>query len=71
MMRLDNCNFTGASLLDWVQEQDRKGVPSDRMTAYRLSRISRLSDGGIYGMGRRIYNTASIRFEGALIYEKE
>ena len=26
MMRLDNCNFL-ERLLDWVQEQDRKGVP--------------------------------------------
>ena len=67
MMRLDNCNFL-ERLLDWVQEQDRKGVP---LTDAEFVRIT-ASDGGIsewdegYTYGYGVY-----KIQGTLIYEKE
>ena len=65
MMRLDNCNFL-ERLLDWVQEQDRKGVPLTdaefvRITASDVG-ISEWDEGYTYGV---------YKIEGALIYEKE
>ena len=65
MMRLDNCNFL-ERLLDWVQEQDRKGVP---LTDAEFVRIT-ASDGGISEWGEG-YTYGVYKIEGALIYEKE
>lgn len=65
MMRLDNCNFL-ERLLDWVQEQDRKGVP---LTDAEFVRIT-ASDGGISEWDEG-YTYGVYKIEGALIYEKE
>ncbi len=65
MMRLDNCNFL-ERLLDWVQEQDRKGVP---LTDAEFVRIT-ASDGGISEWDES-YTYGVYKIEGALIYEKE
>ena len=65
MMRLDNCNFL-ERLLDWVQEQDRKGVP---LTDAEFVRIT-ASDGGISDWDEG-YTYGVYKIEGALIYEKE
>lgn len=65
MMRLDNCNFL-ERLLDWVQEQDRKGVP---LTDAEFVRIA-ASDGGISEWDEG-YTYGVYKIEGALIYEKE
>ena len=65
MMRLDNCNFL-ERLLDWVQEQDRKGVP---LTDAEFVRIT-ASDGGISEWDEG-YTYGVDKIEGALIYEKE
>ena len=65
MMRLDNCNFLEL-LLDWVQEQDRKGVP---LTDAEFVRIT-ASDGGISEWDEG-YTYGVYKIEGALIYEKE
>ena len=65
MMRLDNCNFL-ERLLDWVQEQDRKGVP---LTDAEFVRIT-ASDGGISEWDEG-YTYGGYKIEGALIYEKE
>ena len=65
MMRLDNCNFL-ERLLDWVQEQDRKGVP---LTDAEFVRIT-ASDGGISEWDEG-YSYGVYKIEGALIYEKE
>lgn len=65
MMRLDNCNFL-ERLLDWVQEQDRKGVP---LTDAEFVRIT-ASDGGISEWDEG-YTYDVYKIEGALIYEKE
>lgn len=65
MMRLDNCNFL-ERLLDWVQEQDRKGVP---LTDAEFVRIT-ASDGGISEWDEG-YAYGVYKIEGALIYEKE
>ena len=65
MMRLDNCNFL-ERLLDWVQEQDRKGVP---LTDAEFVRIT-ASDGGISEWDEG-YTYGVYKTEGALIYEKE
>lgn len=64
-MRLDNCNFL-ERLLDWVQEQDRKGVP---LTDAEFVRIT-ASDGGISEWDEG-YTYGVYKIEGALIYEKE
>lgn len=64
MMRLDNCNFL-ERLLDWVQEQDRKGVP---LTDAEFVRIT-ASDGGISEWDEG-YTYGVYKIEGALIYEK-
>ena len=64
MMRLDNCNFL-ERLLDWVQEQDRKGVP---LTDAEFVRIT-ASDGGISDWDEG-YTYGVYKIEGALIYEK-
>ena len=65
MMRLDNCNFL-ERLLDWVQEQDRKGVPLTDAEFVRITAsdggISEWDEGSTYGV---------YKIEGALIYEKE
>ena len=65
MMRLDNCNFL-ERLLDWVQEQDRKGVP---LTDAEFVRIT-ARDGGISEWDEG-YTYGVYKIEGALIYEKE
>ena len=65
MMRLDNCNCL-ERLLDWVQEQDRKGVP---LTDAEFVRIT-ASDGGISEWDEG-YTYGVYKIEGALIYEKE
>ena len=65
MMRLDNCNFL-ERLLDWVQEQDRKGVP---LTDAEFVRIT-ASAGGI-SVWDEGYTYGVYKIEGALIYEKE
>ena len=65
MMRLDNCNFL-ERLLDWVQEQDRKGVP---LTDAEFVRIT-ASDGGISEWDEG-YTYGVYKIAGALIYEKE
>ena len=65
MMRLDNCNFL-ERLLDWVQEQDRKGVP---LTDAAFVRIT-ASDGGISEWDEG-YTYGVYKIEGTLIYEKE
>ena len=65
MMRLDNCNFL-ERLLDWVQEQDRNGVP---LTDAEFVRIT-ASDGGISEWDEG-YTYGVYKIEGALIYEKE
>ena len=65
MMRLDNCNFL-ERLLDWVQEQDRKGVP---LTDAEFVRIT-ASDGGISEWDEG-YTYGVYKIEGALIYKKE
>lgn len=65
MMRLDNCNFL-ERLLDWVQEQDRKGVP---LTDAEFVRVT-ASDGGISEWDEG-YTYGVYKIEGALIYEKE
>lgn len=65
IMRLDNCNFL-ERLLDWVQEQDRKGVP---LTDAEFVRIT-ASDGGISEWDEG-YTYGVYKIEGALIYEKE
>ena len=65
MMRLDNCNFL-ERLLDWVQEQDRKGVP---LTDAEFVRIT-ASDGGISEWDEG-YTYGVYKIEGALIFEKE
>lgn len=65
MMRLDNCNFL-ERLLDWVQEQDRKGVA---LTDAEFVRIT-ASDGGISEWDEG-YTYGVYKIEGALIYEKE
>lgn len=65
MMRLDNCNFL-ERLLDWVQEQDRKGVP---LTDAEFVRIT-ASDGGISEWDEG-YTYGVYKIEGTLIYEKE
>ena len=64
MMRLDNCNFL-ERLLDWVQEQDRKGVP---LTDAEFVRIT-ASDGGISEWDEG-YTYGVYKIEGARIYEK-
>ena len=65
MMRLDNCNFL-ERLLDWVQEQDRKGVP---LTDAEFVRIT-ASDGGISEWDEG-YTYGVYKIEGARIYDKE
>lgn len=65
MMRLDNCNFL-ERLLDWVQEQDRKGVPLADAEFVRIT----ASDGGISEWDEG-YTYGVYKIEGALIYEKE
>ena len=65
MMRLDNCNFL-ERLLDWVQEQDRKGVPPTDAEFVRIT----ASDGGISEWDEG-YTYGVYKIEGALIYEKE
>ena len=65
MMRLDNCNFL-ERLLDWVQEQDRKGVPLRDAEFVRIT----ASDGGISEWDEG-YTYGVYKIEGALIYEKE
>ena len=65
MMRLDNCNFL-ERLLDWVQEQDRKGVPLTDAVFVRIT----ASDGGISEWDEG-YTYGVYKIEGALIYEKE
>ena len=65
LMRLDNCNFL-ERLLDWVQEQDRKGVP---LTDAEFVSIT-AADGGISEWDEN--NTYGVyKIQGTLIYEKE
>ena len=65
MMRLDNCNFL-ERLLDWVQEQDRKGVP---LTDAEFVRIT-ASDGGISEWDEG-YTYGVYKIEVAVIEDKE
>ena len=65
MLRLDNCNFL-ERLQDWVQEQNRKGVPLTDAVFLRIT----ASDGGLTEWDEN-YQYGVYKIQGALIYEKE
>ena len=65
VLRLDNCNFL-ERLQDWVQEQNRKGVPLTDAVFLRIT----ASDGGLTEWDEN-YQYGVYKIQGALIYEKE
>ena len=67
IMRLDNCNFT-EELQDWVQQQNRKGVP---LSGDGLSFISISASNGAFTDWDENFQYGVYKIQGTLIYEKE
>ena len=67
IMRLDNCNFT-EELQDWVQQQNRKGVP---LSGTGLSFVSISASNGAFTDWDENFQYGVYKIQGTLIYEKE
>ena len=67
IMRLDNCNFT-EELQDWVQQQNRKGVP---LSGNGLSFVSISASNGAFTDWDENFQYGVYKIQGTLIYEKE
>lgn len=67
VMRLDNCNFT-EELQDWVQQQNRKGVP---LSGDGLSFVSISASNGAFTDWDENFQYGVYKIQGTLIYEKE
>ena len=67
LMRLDNCNFM-EDLQDWVQQQNRKGVP---LSGTGISFVSISASNGAFTDWDADFKYGVYKIQCTLIYEKE